>query len=74
MGPFEAAQARFYIGPVIPLCAEWFGEINEVFEKVIQIIAREAIAGDDGLGMSPLTNSDKKVGAYTIISTNSEEQ
>ena len=25
VGPFEAAQKRFYCGQVIPLCAGWFG-------------------------------------------------
>ena len=65
-GPFEASQARFYRGQV-PLCAGWFVEINEDFEKVIKLLAREAAAGDDGMGISPLANSDKKGGAYTIM-------
>jgi len=65
---FKAAQAHFYRGQVIPLCTGWFGEINEDFEKIIKILAREAAAGDDGLGISQLTNSDIKKGeAYTIM-------
>ena len=44
VGPFEAAQKQFYRGQVIPLCAGWFGEINEDFEKVIVALAREAAA------------------------------
>ena len=42
VGPFEAAQAWFYRGQVIPLCAGWFGEINEDFEKVIKLLAQKS--------------------------------
>jgi len=66
-GPFKASQARFYKGQIIPLCAGWFREINEDFDNIIKILAREAVSGEDGLRMSPLFNSDKKGGAYTIM-------
>ena len=45
VGPFEAAQKNFYCGHVIPLCAGWFGKINDDFEKVIRTLAKEAAAG-----------------------------
>ena len=66
-GPFEAAQKHFYRGQVIPLCAGWFGEINEDFEKVILTMAREAAAGEDGMALSPLVNTDIKGGAFPIM-------
>jgi len=62
VGPFEAAQKHFYCGQVIPLCAGWFGEINEDFEKVIVSLAKEAAAGEDGMTVSPLLNMDRKGG------------
>ena len=67
VGPFEADQARFYRGQVIPLCTGWFREINEDFEKVIKLLSQEAAAGDGGLGISPLSNSNRKGGSYTIM-------
>ena len=66
VGPFEAAQKHFY-GHVISLCAGWFGEINEDFEKVIGTLAREAAAGEDGMAVSPLVDTDKKEGALPIM-------
>ena len=66
-GPFEAAQKQFFRGQVVPLCAGWFGEINEDFEKVIVTLAREAAAGEDGMAVSPLVNTDKKGGALPIM-------
>ena len=44
-GSFETAQRQFLHGQVIPMCAGWFGEINEDFDKTIKILAREAAAG-----------------------------
>ena len=52
---------------MIPLCAGWFGEINEDFEKVILTMAREAAAGEDGMAVSPLVNTDRKGGAFPIM-------
>ena len=52
---------------MIPLCAGWFGEINEDFEKVIGTLAREAAAGEDGMAVSPLVNTDRKGGALPIM-------
>ena len=49
VGPFEAAQQRFYRGQVIPMCAGWFGEVNEDFEKILRILAWQAAASNDGL-------------------------
>ena len=67
VGPFEAAQGQFYRGQVIPLCAGWFGEVNKDFEKVLRLLARHAAAGDDGITISPLVNTDRKGGAYPIM-------
>jgi len=67
VGPFEAAQQRFFCKQVIPICAGWYGEINEDFEKIIRLLAREAASGDDGLKISPLINTDRKGGALPIM-------
>ena len=56
-----------HCGQVILLCAGWFGEINEDFEKVIRTLAREAAAGRDGMAISPLINTDRKGGAFPIM-------
>ena len=66
-GPFETAQGRFYRGQAIPICAGWFGEINEDFKKTIKVLAREADAGGDGTNISPLVNTDRKGGAFPIM-------
>ena len=65
--PFQVAQSRFYHGTVIPICAEWFGEIGEDFGKIIKLLAREAASGDNGMSISPLVNTDRKGGAYLIM-------
>ena len=67
VGPFETSQRRFHRGQVIPLVAGWFGEIGRDFETVIRQLAREAAAGDDGMSISPLANTDRKGGAYVIM-------
>jgi hypothetical protein len=36
MGPFEAAQGRFFTGQVIPLVVGAFGDVNEALEKVLK--------------------------------------
>ena len=66
-GPFETAQRQFLCGQVIPICADWFGEINEGFDKTIKILAQEAAAGIDGMSVSPLVNTDRKGGAFPIM-------
>ena len=67
VGPFEAAQGNFLRQQVIPLVAGGFGEIGEDFDKVITRLAREAAAGDHGLRISPLVNTDRKGGAFPIM-------
>lgn len=67
VGPFQAAQGRFYRGQIIPMVAGWVGEIEEDFEKVIKVLARAAASGDEGLTISPLVNTDRKGGAYPIM-------
>ena len=67
VGPFEAAQRRFYRGQVIPLIFGAFGDINEDADKIIRRLAREAASGDDGMTISPLVNTDRKGGAYPIM-------
>ncbi len=66
VGPFEAAKKRFFKGTVMPICAGWFREVNKDYKTLISMVAREAAAGDDGVRISPLVNSDKKRGAYQI--------
>ena len=66
-GPFETVQRQFLRGQVIPICSGWFGEINKDFDKAIKILAREAVAGIDGMGVSPLVNTDRKGGAFPIM-------
>lgn len=67
LGPFAASQSRFHCGQVIPLCAGWFGDINEDFGKVIRTLARTAAAGEDGMTISPLVNTDRRGGAFPIM-------
>ena len=49
------------------MCSIWFGEIGEDFEKIIRQLAKEASAGDDRLTISPLVNTDRKGGAFSIM-------
>ena len=51
----------------LPLVAGGFGEIGEDFDKVITRLARKAAAGDHGLRISPLVNTDRKGGAFPIM-------
>ncbi len=67
VGPFEAAKKRFFKGTVIPVCAGWFREVNKDYETLISMLAQEAAAGDNGMRISPLVNSDRKGGAYQIM-------
>jgi hypothetical protein len=67
MGPFEAAQGRFFAGQVIPLVVGAFGDVNEALEKVLKRVAKAAAAGIDGLTISPLINTDRKGGAFRIM-------
>jgi hypothetical protein len=66
-GPFETAQQQFLCGQVVPVCAGWFGEINEDFDKTIKILAREAAAGIDGISVSPLVSTNREGGVFPII-------
>ncbi len=63
MGPFEAAKKRFLRGTVISICAGWFEEVNKDYKNLISALAWEAAAGDDGMQISPLVNSNRKGGA-----------
>ena len=67
VGPFQMVQGRFCRGRVIPLCAGGFGEISRDFEKTIYLLARAAAAGEDGMTISPLINTDRKGGAFPIM-------
>eukprot|EP00956_Cyclotella_meneghiniana_P017394 scaffold28306_cov69-Cyclotella_meneghiniana.AAC.3 len=67
VGPFESAQKRFIGGQVIPLVVGPFGEVNKDFEKVLKTLARLAAAGEDGMSISPLRNTDRKGGAFIIM-------
>ena len=67
VGPFEAVEARFFRGEVIPVCVGWFGEINRDYEILLKKLAREAATGDEGMRISPLVNSDRKGGALQIM-------
>ena len=48
-GPFQMAQGCFSQEQIIPMCAGWFGEIEQAFAQVVRILAREAVAGDHGM-------------------------
>ena len=63
-GLCETAQQQFHRGQVMPICAGWFGEINEDFDKRIKILAREAAAGMDGMCVCVQVNTDSKGGAF----------
>jgi hypothetical protein len=42
-------------------------QINEDGEKLIKLLAKIAAAGNDGLTISPLLNTDRKGGASRIM-------
>jgi len=68
IGPFENALSQFYRKTVIPLCLGAFGEVNEDLDKVTQeCLAREAASTQEGLTISPLVNTGRKGGAYSIM-------
>jgi hypothetical protein len=67
VGPFAAAKKRFFKGTLIPICTGWFGEVNKDYKTLISTLAQEAAAGDNGMQISPLINSDRKGGAYQIM-------
>ena len=53
---------------VIPLVVGPFVEVSkEDFEKVLKTLARLAAAGEDGISISPLRNTDRKGGAFIIM-------
>ena len=52
---------------MIPICVEWFGEINTDFDKTIMILSQEVAAGEDGIGVCPLVNTNKKGGSFPLI-------
>ena len=66
-GQLETAQQQFHRGQVIPMCAGWFGEINEDFDKTINILAQEAATGIDRMGVCPLANTDRKAGVIPVM-------
>ena len=61
-GPFERAQRCFHTKQLIPLCAGWFGKVNKGMVIVLKELARLTTAGDLGISISPLSNTDKKGG------------
>ena len=61
-GPFTRAQRCFHLKKITPLCAGWFGEVNKGMVVVLKELARLAAAGNLGLSISPLANTDKKGG------------
>ena len=65
--PIRGRPRQFLSTTGLPLCAGGFGEIGEDFDKVITRLAREAAAGDHGLRISPLVNTDRKGGAFPIM-------
>ena len=66
-GPFQAAQTRFYLDQVIPLCTGWFEEIREDFNKILVKIVAVVAAGDVEMSISLLTNIDRKGGTIAIM-------
>ena len=66
-GPFSEAQAQFLSGGIIPLVFGAFGDVNDGVEKLVKVLARNAVKTDDILSVSPLVNTDRKGGAFAII-------
>ena len=66
-GPFTCAQQCFHTKQIIPLCAGWFGEVNKGMVIVLKELTRLVAAGNLGLFISLLENTDKKGGAYPIM-------
>ena len=64
---FENALSQFHRKALIPLCLSAIGEVNEDLDKVTQCLAREAASIEQGLTISPLVNTDRKGGAYSIM-------
>jgi hypothetical protein len=60
IGPFQTAQTQFYCKGIILLCIRGYREINQVFNKVLQQLAREAAAGHDGLQSQYLSTQTKR--------------
>jgi hypothetical protein len=52
---------------IIVFCVGAFAESNEDGEKLIKCLAKIAAAGNDGLTISPLLNTDRKGGASQIM-------
>ena len=67
VGPFEAIQGQLYQKKMIVFCAGAFAEINEDGKKLIKRLANMAAAGNDGLTISTLLNTDRKGGASQIM-------
>eukprot|EP00956_Cyclotella_meneghiniana_P033541 scaffold96838_cov62-Cyclotella_meneghiniana.AAC.2 len=60
-------RARLFIGgQVIPLVG-LFREVKKDFEKILKTLVRLAAAGEDGVSISPLCNTDRKGGAFTTM-------
>ena len=66
-GPFSEAQAQFLSGGIIPLFFGAFGDVNDGVEKLVKVLARNAVNADDGISVSPLVNTDRKGGAFAIM-------
>ena len=54
-------------GGIIPLVFGAFGDVNDGVEKLVKVLARNAVNTDDGLLVSPLVNTDRKGGAFAIM-------
>ena len=66
-GPFGRAHSSFHTNQIILLCARWFGEINNGMDVVLKEPAGLAAAGELGLSISPLANTNNKGGVYLIM-------
>ena len=66
-GPFSKAQDRFYTKGVVPLVAGPYGLMNEDLRKCIDKWAECAAASEVGREVSPLTITDRKGGALSIM-------
>jgi len=62
--PFGVEKVRFFSGQV---SIGWFGQINKDYKTLLKNLPQQAVAGNDGMWISPLVNLDRKGGALQIM-------
>ena len=66
-GLFSEAQALFMSGGIIPRVFGAFGDINNRVENLVKKFARNVVNSNDGLSVSPLVNTERKVRAFAYV-------